>query len=134
VRVLVCGGRDFDNPSWLTITLDELSRDAEWTTLIEGGARGADRQAREWAVASGVAVETYEADWHAHGPGAGPIRNRRMLDEGRPDLVVAFPGGPGTRNMVKLARAHGILVHEMREDAYTVHMRPRVGESPAKAK
>lgn len=62
------------------------------------------------------------------------MRNRRMLDEGRPDLVVAFPGGPGTRNMVKLARAHGILVHEMREDAYTVHMRPRVGESPAKAK
>ena len=134
MKVLVCGGRDFDNPNWLTITLDELSRGARWTAIIEGGARGADRQAREWAAASGIAVETYEADWQAHGPGAGPIRNRRMLDEGQPDLVVAFPGGPGTRNMVKQARARGILVHEMKEDAYTVHMRPRQTSTSEKAR
>ena len=84
MRVLVCGGRDFNNPDWLSCTLGELSRGAKWTVLINGGARGADRQAQEWALANGIHVETYDADWHAHGRAAGPIRNQRMLDDGKP--------------------------------------------------
>jgi YspA, cpYpsA-related SLOG family len=125
MRVLVCGGRDFNNPAWLNITLNELSRDAGWTTIIEGGARGADRQAREWALDNGLDVQTFDADWHAHGRAAGPLRNQRMLDEGQPDLVVAFPGGRGTADMVRQARARGITVHEFQENACTVAMRPR---------
>lgn len=125
MRVLVCGGRDFNNPAWLTITLDELSRGSGWTTIIEGGAKGADRQAREWAVASGIFVQTFRADWMAHGRAAGPLRNSRMLDEGQPDIVVAFPGGRGTADMMRQARERGIVVHELRDDAYTVSMRPR---------
>ena len=39
-----------------------------------------------------------------HGNAAGPIRNQRMLDHGKPDIVVAFPGGSGTADMVKLSR------------------------------
>jgi hypothetical protein len=36
-----------------------------------------------------------------------------MLEEGKPDLVVAFPGGTGTANMVKQARAAGVEVLEV---------------------
>jgi hypothetical protein len=43
---------------------------------------------------------------------AGPIRKQQMLDEGKPDLVVAFPGGRGTAHMVRIARAAGIEVIE----------------------
>jgi len=125
-RVLVCGGRDFNNPDWMSATLGELSRDAGWSVIIEGGALGADRQAREWAVANGLAVETFEADWHRHGRRAGPIRNRRMLEEGMPDLVVAFPGGHGTADMVRQATEAGILVHVFPETACSVAMRPSV--------
>jgi hypothetical protein len=32
-----------------------------------------------------------------------------MLEE-NPDLVVAFPGGSGTRNMVEIARKAGVTV------------------------
>jgi hypothetical protein len=123
MRVLVCGGRDFNNPRWLALTLDELSRGQKWQTLIEGGAKGADRQAREWAMARRIKVQTFEADWMRHGRAAGPIRNQRMLDEGRPNLVVAFPGGRGTHNMVSLAEAAGILVHQFHDDANTIAMR-----------
>ena len=126
MRVLVCGGRDFNNPGWLGVTLSELSRDAGWEVLIEGGAPGADRQAREWAIANGLEVETFDAEWHRHGRRAGPIRNQRMLEEGRPDLVIAFPGGHGTANMVRQAREAGILVHEFSETACSVAMRPSV--------
>ena len=44
------------------------------------------------------------------------MRNREMLERGRPDLVIAFPGGPGTANMVKLAREAGIEVIKVRAE------------------
>jgi hypothetical protein len=36
-----------------------------------------------------------------------------MLDEGIPDLVVAFPGGRGTANMVRQARERGFEILEV---------------------
>jgi hypothetical protein len=51
------------------------------------------------------------ADWNTHGRAAGPIRNQRMLDEVKPELVVAFPGGRGTADMVRRAREAGVNVY-----------------------
>jgi hypothetical protein len=81
--------------------------------LIEGGARGADRLAREWAKAHGVTVETYEAEWQRYGRGAGPIRNDTMIRDGDPDLVVAFPGGSGTADMVRRATIFSVPVERV---------------------
>ena len=101
MRVLVCGGRDFQHRGFMRrILFTELKAG---DTLIHGDARGADRMAAEVAP-SGVKIEAYPADWEAHGKAAGPIRNQRMLDEGKPDLVLAFPGGTGTADMVRRAQ------------------------------
>jgi hypothetical protein len=54
-----------------------------------------------WAEGIGVRCDVYEADWISLGRKAGPIRNQRMLEEGKPDLVMAFPGGRGTADMVR---------------------------------
>lgn len=100
-RVLVCGGRDFRHRH---IVFDELDRhSADWgpfKVVIQGGASGADWLAREWAEERGLEVVTFAADWQKHGPAAGPIRNQQMIDEGKPDIVVAFPGGRGTHDMM----------------------------------
>ena len=59
--------------------------------LIHGNARGADRMADAWAWCRGVPREPYEVpqgEWDELGKKAGPLRNQRMLDEGKPDLVV----------------------------------------------
>jgi hypothetical protein len=90
--------------------LDVLHARKPITLIIEGGALGADRLAREWAEVSGVSVQTFEAEWKRFGRRAGPLRNKRMLDEGRPDGVVAFPGGAGTANMIDLANAYCVKV------------------------
>jgi hypothetical protein len=108
MRVLVCGGRDYADRRRLFQILDSNRQKVD--AIIHGAARGADRLAGEWARARGVQEEAYPADWHNHGRTAGPLRNIRMLDEGRPDLVVAFPGGAGTGHMVKLARSRGVRV------------------------
>ena len=103
-RVLVCGGRDYGDRAALFAALDRLHAERRFTMLIAGGARGADTLAAEWANSRGVPAEIYMADWKRQGRAAGPIRNERMLREGKPDLVVAFPGGKGTAGMVALAR------------------------------
>lgn len=113
-RVLVCGGRDFGRTTREKIAFDAQMILLDWDmgvrTIIHGGARGADTLAAGFAKASGKAVVEFKADWAAHGRAAGPIRNQRMLDEGRPDHVIAFPGGRGTADMVARARAAGIPV------------------------
>ena len=44
---------------------------------------------------------------------AGPIRNQEMLDKGKPDLVIAFPGGKGTADMVGRALRTGVFVYRV---------------------
>lgn len=82
-------------------------------TIIHGACpTGADRWADEWAVVNWTGLEEYPADWNTYGRAAGPIRNKQMLTEGKPDIVFAFKGGRGTANMIKLAKEAGIEVVE----------------------
>lgn len=110
-RVLVCGGRDFNDEDTVFAAL-ESHVDRMRSTVIQGHAPGADRLAREWCARNGVHIESYPADWASHGKAAGPIRNQRMIDVGKPTKVIAFPGGRGTADMVRRARAAGIPVFE----------------------
>lgn len=79
------------------------------TCIIHGNASGADALAAQWAKLNLVPIESYPADWGTYGKAAGPLRNKRMLVEGRPDVAVACPGGAGTRNMRELIEADGHL-------------------------
>lgn len=72
--------------------------------VIHGGQKGADKLADKWAVEHDRRVVEFKAHWDKYGKAAGPMRNARMLERGKPDLVVAFPGGVGTANMIKQAR------------------------------
>lgn len=83
MRVIVCGGRDYADREFLNASLDRIQAD--------------------WA---------FTAEWSKYGASAGPRRNKQMLGSG-PSLVVAFPGGKGTRNMVKQARNAGIEIMEI---------------------
>lgn len=112
-RVLVCGGRDYSNRDhvWNTLTsLDHML--GPFAVVIHGAARGADSLGKEWALANGRKEEPYKANWGVHGKAAGPIRNARMIKEGRLDLVIAFPGSDGTADMCKRAHYAGIEVIE----------------------
>lgn len=113
MNVLVCGGRDYADARALAEALDALHRETSITRLIHGAARGADALAAAWARSRGIPALAFPADWRRDGRAAGFVRNARMLREGRPDLVVAFPGGKGTAHMVKLARDAGIPVREI---------------------
>lgn len=77
--------------------------------VVQGGcATGADMHAREWCFKHGLPCATVSPAWKYHGNAAGPIRNRWMLDLLKPDRVIAFPGGAGTRDCVRQAMERGI--------------------------
>lgn len=81
--------------------------------IIHGAATGADEWAAKIAHNEGIPTCGFPARWDIQRKAAGPIRNKRMLDVAEPHLVVAFPGGRGTANMVKQAKARGIEVQEI---------------------
>jgi hypothetical protein len=131
VKVLVCGSRDYndrEDASYLYGFLDGHHAAHPITALIHGGAPGADQLADDWGkdrLGLG-SVTAYPAHWRHNpaclpgcdrvvGPGAGPVRNQQMLDEGKPDLVIAFPGGTGTADMVRRARKANVRVIEVRQ-------------------
>jgi len=112
-RILVCGGRDFADADFVNDTLDRVLRKHPYMFLIHGAARGADTLAAEWADSRRVPAKAYPAEWGKFGKQAGPIRNQQMIDDGKPDAVVAFPGGAGTADMVERAKEHWLPVWEV---------------------
>lgn len=111
--VLVCGGRNFTDADFLFKILDALHAEHHFTALIHGQAQGADQLAFMWASQKDLTVTGFPADWIRFGRSAGPQRNQEMLDIGKPDLVVAFPGGKGTSDMVRRAKRAKIPVIEV---------------------
>jgi len=117
MRVLVCGGRNYNDRSFLFEKLDLFQYVVgPIDYLMQGGATGADLFAYQWALANSIPCQTYRAKWNEYRKAAGFIRNQQMLDEGKPDIVVAFPGGRGTKDMIDRANKAGIRVIEYMND------------------
>lgn len=114
--VLVTGGRGYQNRAYVWRALSALHARRRITKLVEGGASGADQHAREWARANGIDPTTCDANWQRYGGHAGRVRNVQMLREHRPQLVVRFPGGTGTRHMARISEAAGVPVLDLREE------------------
>ncbi len=117
VSILICGGRNYSQAAvwnWLESTLyAELPPSSRVTKVVHGGASGADKGGANWGLSENAKVICYAANWKRFGKRAGPLRNQRMLDEGKPDFVVAFPGGRGTADMVRRAQTAGVPVIEV---------------------
>ena len=124
VRILVCGSRTWTDKARIWLVLDEINRPPKLIdAIIHGGAKGADTFAAEWVRYQNenmvepnpveLAFPISPEDWARHRRGAGPIRNQRMLDEGRPTMVLAFRSegqSPGTDDMIRRASKAGIDV------------------------
>lgn len=127
LRVLVCGGRNYSNIPKIYEILDMLYEVSQQSkndsvnlsenkiVLIQGGAKGADRIASMWAKDRNVEQEEYQADWTTYGKSAGFIRNSLMLKVGKPDMVIAFHGGEGTKMMINIAKKAGVPVEIIEE-------------------
>ena len=109
IRVCICGGRKYSHKEKVYKILDKLLTIRSDFVIITGGCTGADSHAIEWAKEHGQEYETYYADWKKHKRAAGPIRNRQMLGLGI-QLLIAFPGNNGTKDMIDICKKAGVKV------------------------
>lgn len=125
MRVLICGGRYYNDLEEFHYRTSEVLWKKGWhhpkdpyrphrdVVIISGMAKGADTLATKYAKINSLILAEFPADWNKYGKSAGYIRNKEMLEKGKPDLVIAFPGGKGTAMMINLARKAGVEVIEI---------------------
>jgi len=110
--VAVTGTRYGLSQSYIDRVMDAAHAKHQITKLVHGDGNGVDQQCAAWAERNGVTHTgaLYRAQWDSLGRRAGPERNRRMLSEEEPAVLIAFRGGSGTSNCVGAALDLGIIV------------------------
>jgi len=105
MKVIVTGGRDYKDKK----TFKRVMALLKITSIIEGGAKGADFMAKEYRKKNKLDGYTEKAQWQ-HGNVAGNIRNEKMLNDNPDAVVIALPGNSGTAHCVRTAKKLGMLV------------------------
>lgn len=124
MRVIIAGGRDFNDYQYLCEIMDHVLRRVNKDKLVivngDGPGKwdnqlkkyvteGADQLGKRYANERGYELDLYPPDWKGLGKKAGPIRNKQMAQNA--DALVAFnTGGNGTKSMISLAEEHGLKV------------------------
>lgn len=114
-RIIIAGGRDFNNLERLSLEFDGCFPSAtHWPSefeIVSGGAKGADHAGEQLAMSYRIAIKTFPADWDRLGPAAGPIRNAEMAKYA--DSLIVFWDGKsrGTRSMIQQAMKHRLETH-----------------------
>lgn len=97
--------------------------------IVEGGAQGADRLAREYAEGRGLKLDEFRAEWSKYGRAAGPKRNDRMTEWVKENarwpsegMALFFWDGEskGTAQCIRSAKKRGIPVRiwNIKENKY----------------
>lgn len=109
MKLIIAGGRDYrlSKTDWVKLsTIDNVSQ------VVSGACRGVDSDGESWAIANGITIKQFPANWPVHGKAAGPMRNKQMAVYA--DAVALFPGGRGTQNMYDNATKHNLKIFDFR--------------------
>jgi len=114
MRVIVSGQRDWKGRKCAKKMVTRLMQLPSNTLIIHGNAEGADRMADKIAKLLGLDIKRYplyKSDWKRHGKAAGVLRNQRMINDNKPDLVLCFftkySESKGTKDMLRRAQEYG---------------------------
>jgi YspA, cpYpsA-related SLOG family len=105
MRLIIAGGRDFENYPLLCQTMAEFAPEI----ILCGKAKGADTLGEKWAKENGIKIDYYPALWEKHGRAAGPIRNTEMAKNATHLLAFHDGKSKGTSHMIKVAENHKLL-------------------------
>jgi hypothetical protein len=110
MKVIIAGGRYFDNYELLSTKCDKILQNQDDVTIISGGAKGADSLGEKYAKERGYTLEIFPAKWDEHGKKAGIMRNVEMADNAN-SLIAFWDGNSrGTKHMVETATNKGLSV------------------------
>jgi len=127
-RLIVSGGRDFNDYEGMVYCLNQIVPLYDNVVIVNGDASGADYLSSKYSrEVLGKEPELYPADWDGKGDPAGPLRNTEMANVGH--VLVSFwdLNSMGTHDMIKKGEKYGLDVyvfayerHEKETPAYSV--------------
>jgi len=99
MKLAIVGSRTFNDYEMVKDSLKDLTI----TEIVSGGAKGADALAEKFAKVNNIPVKIFKPDWAKYGRGAGPVRNKQIVEYA--DKVIAFWDGEskGTKSSIDLA-------------------------------
>lgn len=113
MRLIIAGGREFDDYDLLCDKVSQFIGTEQNVTIISGLAKGADTLGLKYAEENGYPIEAFAAEWVKDGQfdkSAGIKRNKLMAKSA--DSLIAFWDGvsPGTMHMIDFAFEKGLKV------------------------
>lgn len=111
MKLIIAGGRDYKPTDGDIVLLNQIKSILGVTEVVSGGASGADQFGENWAKQNSIPITHFPADWSFHGKKAGPLRNTQMAAYA--DAVVLFPGGAGTADMRRQAKAFNLRIIDL---------------------
>ena len=104
MKLIIAGSRTITDIEVLHKAIDKFDLGGKFDEVVEGGARGVDRLARELAKNFGIRYTTFNADWEGQGKKAGYLRNQKMAAYGDVLLAVWDGESKGTSHMIDIMR------------------------------
>ena len=119
MKVIIAGGRDFDNYDLLANTISDFEKEhGKITEVVSGTARGADILGESYANINNIAIKKFYPDWDNLGKRAGYVRNTEMAAYAKRNdgFLIAFWDGKskGTKHMIDYAKKiklNTIVIH-----------------------
>ncbi len=110
IKVIIAGGRKFDDFNKLSLVCDEFLKDQINIEIVSGAYKGADLLGERYAAERNYLIKQFPADWRRYGKSAGQKRNVEMANYA--DMLIALWDGKskGTKNMIDLASKEGLKV------------------------
>jgi len=109
-RLIIAGGRD------RKLSCNEYQMLAELLPVgevVSGGARGVDRCGESWAKHHCLKVKVFFPDYTGYWRVAPLLRNEKMAEYST--ALAIFPGGFGSADMLRRARAHRLTIYDFRK-------------------
>ena len=135
MRLIIAGSRSVSSPRALAAALAQAQASglavSSVSSVLSGGAAGADQLGEAWAAQAGVPVRRIQADWSRLGRGAGAARNAAMAAEADALLLLWDGASPGSAHMLSVARARGLAVFAYLVSGSSVSPLPAPAAAPA---
>lgn len=108
--LLVSGSRTIEDVDFVFDCLDEIRKECDFNTIMEGGANGVDSLAGLYARTRNFGHITKYAQWNTYGKKAGILRNIEMVKECDYGIAIWDGKSPGTKHCIgELKKANKLL-------------------------
>ena len=110
MKVIIAGGRDFNDYDLLCQKIDKILSKQTDIEIVSGRAKGADQLGERYAKEHGYFIKMFPADWNRYNKQAGYIRNEDMANYADALIIFWNNESKGSQHMINIAKQQNLLI------------------------